>query len=116
MVTCVAWVACFPAVPVLVHVTLDSGIALVVKMDDVFVVLIVCCVAFACFVAVSLFVHVTVAFGGSVVLKNDYTVLVVFVGCTVVAPLFDGVIVCCTGSDTHVLMMVDYNVSVVLVD
>ena len=29
---------------------------------------------------------------------------------------FDGVIACCAGNDIHVLMMVDYNVSVVLVD
>ena len=114
MVTCVAWVVCLLVVPLFVHVILDGSIALVVKMDDIFVVLIACCVAFACFVAVLLFVHVTVAFGGSIVLTNECTVLVVFVGYVVVAVLFDGVIACCTGNDTHVLVMVDYNVSVVL--
>ena len=105
MLTFAAQVACL-LVSLLVHMPF-AGRAVPVVLVDVLAVVFALC---------PLLAHVTVAFGGSVGLIDQCTVLVVSVGCVVVAVLFDGVIACCTGNDTHVLMMVDYNVSVVLVD
>ena len=105
MLTFAALVACL-LVLLLVRMPLAGRAVLVVLVDILAVVFVLC----------PLLAHVTVAFGGSVGLIDQCAVLVVFVGCIVGAPLFDGVIACCTGNDTHVLMMVDYNVYVVLVD